>query len=164
MKIRDPLTDEVAKPPPGTIRIAVWRHLTPGSSDAEAVELHRQRARLVHVLVQAARLDVRDWGNVDAEHPAEVVELLAAEVDKAASGAVVSLVVNFLWNRLKERRKSAEVLKAVTFRRSDGAEIVWHFQHPVSADVAKRELARFLEGEPASACWQDRLFTRVAVA
>jgi hypothetical protein len=113
------------------------------------VELHRQRAKLTHELVQAAGLDVKDWGNVDAEHPAEVVELLAAEIGKAAISAVVSLVVTFLWKRIGERqRKSDEVLKAVTFRRSDGAEIVWHFQHPVSSDVAKRELSKFFAGDP----------------
>src|SRR5262245_45770096 len=132
MPIRDPLTEELANPPVGAIRIAFWRHITASASDPEVLNLHRKRAAIVHELVDTSGLDVKSWGNVDAAHPAEVVEILVAVLAVPLAEAVIAKVVDYLWNRITERRpKREEGLMAVTLRRPDGVEIVWHFQKGV---------------------------------
>jgi len=61
--------------------------------------------------------------------------------------AVIAKVVDYLWNRITERRqKREEGLMAVTLRRPDGAEIVWHFQKGVSMAEATRAVTEFTEG------------------
>lgn len=54
--------------------------------------LHAQRARLIHGLVDALDLEVKDWGETDAAYPREVVEIIVALGSAGVSTAVVSVV------------------------------------------------------------------------
>src|SRR5262245_28322325 len=140
---RDPLTENIEPPPRGMVRIAFWRHIIATSDRAELLPLHLERARVVHDFVAATGLEVKDWCNVDSPQPSEVVEILVTAFASAAAAAIV----HYLVKRIKKRGKKAEgALKAVSMRSANGSEIVWHFQHGVSAELADREIARFADG------------------
>jgi hypothetical protein len=107
--------------------------------------MHRARALVVHDLVDETNLEVSDWGNVDAAHPSEVVEMVISGL----VGVALEKFVDFLWDKVKKRRpEKEETLKAVTLRRPDGHELVWHFQAEVSADKAASEIQRFVNQLP----------------
>lgn len=131
-------------PPAGTLRIAFWRRQTQPIDPAEDLARHRARARIVHALVEAAGLDVRDWGDVDGDHPAEVVDIVVGAVPAPAA----AILVDALSDRIRTRPDGRSgPLSAVTLRRPDGAELVWEDRQAVPLDEVLAAVDRFLRGE-----------------
>ena len=59
------------------VTFVVYRPWTERYEDQVAeLALHRQRATLLHGLVDALGLEVKDWGLTDADQPREVVEII----------------------------------------------------------------------------------------
>jgi hypothetical protein len=145
MNLREPFTESLDDPPREQVRIAFWRHTTAGSSDPTIPIMHRARGQIVHEMVNRVDVTVHDWGNVDASHPSEVVEILVG----ALVGVAVEKLVNYLWSKIKEPQETPGItLKAVTFRRDDGVELVWHFQAGVSVQTATSEMHKFMKSLP----------------
>lgn len=140
MALRRPAYTELEDPPAGAVRIAFWRPI--GATHNEMVQLHRDNGALVKESVQAAGLDVRSWGNTDAEHPSEVIEILVA----AFAGAVATKLVDYLAKRISYyRKKDRTGLLAITARRDDGAQLVW--EEGVTKAQAKAVFADFAAGK-----------------
>jgi RNA-binding protein YhbY len=89
------------------IRIGVLRN---DSSNVNA-EMHRQRARLLHSLVETLDIPVENWGNTDTEEPHEFVEIIVALGTAGVFTAVVQVV-----NAWLERDK----IEKVELASSDG--------------------------------------------
>ena len=73
------------------VRIKVARRyfdLPPDQSTSR--DLHRDRARLVHGLIAALDIDVKDWGLTDDPVPREIVELIVALGSAGVFSAMVA--------------------------------------------------------------------------
>jgi len=75
--------------------------------------LHMERAKLLHGLVDTLGLEVKDWGETDSAHPREVVEVVIA-----LAPIVVPALVAVINTWIKEVR-----IKQVTVKKPDGTEI-----------------------------------------
>jgi len=59
-------------------------------------EMHRQRARLLHSLVETLNIPVESWGNTDSEQSHEFVEIIIALGSAGVFTAFVSVVKAWL--------------------------------------------------------------------
>lgn len=82
------------------LTLVVHRNMTAGSSDSVGQErYHRERAQLLHEMVDSLGLSVVDWGDTDAERPREVVEVILALGSAGAFSALVAMTQAWLARR-----------------------------------------------------------------
>jgi hypothetical protein len=79
----------------------------------EEKQLHTQRAKLIHGLVDILDLEVKDWGNTDSAKPHEDVQLIM-DIAAIVVPAVASIIVAWINNR--------KTIKFVGVKPSDGIE------------------------------------------
>ena len=87
-----------------------------GEDEKIRQEFHLQRAKLLHDIVNVLNLEVKNWGNTDAKHSHEVVEIITVLGSAGAFSALVSIIKYAL-----EQRK----LKEVYFKKSPNGEIIF---------------------------------------
>lgn len=49
-----------------------------GTTGAAAVKAHQERAVLLHGMKESLGIEVTNWGDTDAKHPSEIVEVIIA--------------------------------------------------------------------------------------
>lgn len=97
------------------VTFLVFRPWTERSDDEEGRRLlHKERARLLHTLVDAVDVEVVDWGDTDGAYPREVVEIIAALGSAGVFTALVQVFRSWI-----ERSK----MKDVCVRTRAGDEI-----------------------------------------
>jgi hypothetical protein len=84
----------------GTPSEVVLRVHRPWTRDFEDVEgrtqLHRDRSKLLHGMVDALALEVRSWGETDESYPREWVEIAIAVTSATVAAAVGEVVKAWL--------------------------------------------------------------------
>lgn len=74
------------------ITLAVFRNFTEDPNDTVGQErLHRERAKLLHNLVDTLDLPVENWGTTDSARPHEVVEIIVALGSAGVFTALVTI-------------------------------------------------------------------------
>jgi hypothetical protein len=122
-------TFETTNPAPGQISIAVARHDAEVWPSPEVNEYARERAEVLHRLVDEAEVPVISWGNTDNKYPSEVVELLIQILGPMAA-AIAPLLMNAIASKSKGKDKpsipgfrltnSCGETMETTFKDSDG--------------------------------------------
>ncbi len=97
------------------ITLVVYRPWTERYEDeAGRLALHRQRSSLLHGLVDALQLEVKDWGETDATYPREVVEIILGLVP-----VVVPAVASIINTWIKARK-----VKKIEIKKVDGTLVL----------------------------------------
>lgn len=97
-----------------TVSLRVYRKWTERFEDEEGrTQLHRLRARLLHGLVDALGLEVKDWGETDSDYPREVVEVVVV-----LAPIVIPALASVINTWIKESK-----IKKVAIKKQDGTEI-----------------------------------------
>jgi hypothetical protein len=90
---------------PSEIVLRIHRPWTEQFEDVEGrTRFHHERAKMLHGLVDALGVEVKDWGETDAPYPREVVEVVVAVASAAVAAAVAEVIKAWL-----ERRRAREV-------------------------------------------------------
>lgn len=111
--IPDPMIKTFEPAPGGMVRVVAWRRLAETSSAPDLQSIHSERAALLHWWADAYQLEVDDWGETDAQRPAEFVELLihvGETVLTAGIGALATEYVNRFFVRRKAKKAEKEAL------------------------------------------------------
>ncbi len=80
---------------------------------------------MVHNFVDELSLEVTDWGNVDAEHPSEIAELVVG-IGAPLIAAAAQIIAAWI-TRPKPKPVDNDGLLGVKLKRPDGAELNWPF-------------------------------------
>ena len=97
------------------ITLLVYRPWTERYEDeAGRLALHRQRASLLHGLVDVLQLEVKDWGETDATYPREVVTIILG-----LAPIVVPAVASIINTWIKTQK-----VKRIEIKKSDGTVIL----------------------------------------
>ncbi len=89
-------------------------------------EMHRQRARLLHSLVETLNIPVEDWGNTDSEQSHEFVEIIIALGSAGVFTAVVSVIKAWLERNKIEQVEltSVDGKKRITMTKATAADVI----------------------------------------
>jgi hypothetical protein len=97
------------------VTFVVYRPWTERYEDEVArLALHRQRATLLHGLVNALGLEVKDWGLTDGEQPKEVVEIILI-LGPVIVPAVASIINTWI---------TQQKIKKIEIKKPDGTVIL----------------------------------------
>ncbi|MER5465903.1 hypothetical protein ABT010_35650 [Streptomyces sp. NPDC002668] len=111
--IPDPMIKTFEPAPAGMVRVVAWRALAETSSAPDLQSIHSERAALLHWWADAYQLEVDDWGETDAQRPAEFVELLIHIGETVLTAGIGALATEYV-NRFFVRRKEKRAKKALT--------------------------------------------------
>lgn len=119
MAIPNPRTHEFGPAPPGMVRIVAWRQQTPGSNDPDLVDLHAERAALLHWWADTHGVGIADWGTTDGARHAEFVELLTA-AEAVLTAALTALATGYV-TRFFEKKKAKDAATAAAVAKATEA-------------------------------------------
>jgi hypothetical protein len=145
------LEELTAIPPVGAITLAVGRHLTEGYMTPEMLRAHRDRARLIHAMVDDMSLDVLSWGTTDREDPPnEIVDVIVAVLPSLIAGIAAVLASWIGSPRAKSAPDDAEprTVLGIAIRRSDGEQRTWTYRGPLGEDALRESIEAFLASRP----------------
>jgi hypothetical protein len=156
----DPLKSEFPPAPPGQLRVVAWRQRTPTWPHPDLPQLHAERAALLHWWANEHDVPIGEWGETDAERPAEFVVLLVSKVVVPVLAAALTGLVKDYVKRRGERRRSVEAsegspppegdpLMALTVVNESGGTVIIYN----STDQSAKERALALVLDPR---WQGR--------
>jgi hypothetical protein len=82
--------------------------------EAGRLALHQQRASLLHGLVDALQIEVKDWGETDAAYPREDVTLIM-DIASIIVPALVSIINTWM---------TSQKVKKIEIKQSDGTFVL----------------------------------------
>jgi hypothetical protein len=141
----------LAAPPDGAFSIAVARHMLPGSGDPRIAELHAARSEALHSFVSDLELSDVRWGDTDASHPREIVEIVVP-IASALAGAAASIIA--AWISKPRGARSAEgggevhdtPIAGIKIKRGDGAELYIDHRMGLEPAAQQKMVETFLAG------------------
>ncbi len=107
--------------------------------------LHERRAALVHGLVDELSIDVQNWGETDAPHATEVIEVVM-DLVPSVIGAAAVIIAGWL-ARPKTPPEKSRGVESVGFKTADGSELRLSY----GSRTTRKERARLINAFLAAA-------------
>lgn len=143
-------------PPRGEVSLAVARHQASRWPSPEVDGYARERARLIHQLVDETGAEVISWGETDGDHPREVVEVILA-LGPALLAGLATVLAGWIARPKKPtvapRAGSQDpapeldaTLPGIALRRSDGAVLRLTYRDQLPDREVQRIISEFVAG------------------
>lgn len=112
MAIPDPRTATFPPPPAGCLLVVAWRQRTESWPHPDLAMLHADRAALLHRWAESEGIDVQQWGETDAERPAEFVQMIVTKAVETAVTAGLTTLISASVKAFFDYRKSRSTQSA----------------------------------------------------